>query len=465
MGRMGDIPVWKPWRRSIGGGVTLLALVLGCVPAIEETPLPSLVGELDPASTPIGCDRAAERVTLLASAHLDPACTYSGGFELRASDVTLDCRGARIEDPSGAGSRGILVASPADRALANVTVRNCVLKGFLNGVRVTREGFESLPAGAEYDAAFSNVAIENLHVYATRGSGVFVDGYVTGVTLRQLEIAGAGSVGVYLEAGSRDNAVERCAIHHNGFGDVVPEGVPIDLGGLRLRYESTGREGIAIDGSRGNRIARNEIHSNSAGGIFLYKNCGEFATQRPAQWWTRRYGADDNLIEDNLVHHEKNGVWIGSRMNENQLMMDCSDPAYVDEPLIRVHRDRAAGNVVRANAFYAVGQGVRVEDDRSRIEGNWFFGEDPAAQAVLVGTGRRTAALGEPVTSTTIAGNHAVTPNAQPFGWVHGHAGTTYDDNRVHANVFDAGVPVALAPGVQPVVNPFLFVIRFWLEP
>lgn len=446
----------------------MLALVAmpGCVPAWSEQPLAALVGTLDPASSLAGCDRAGQRIVATTSTHLDPACTYGQGVEVRASNVVLDCRGARIEDPSGNGSRGILIASPADVPLANVTLRNCVVRGFLNGIRATREGFKTLAAGAEYDAAWSNVRVENVHVYATRGSGVFVDGYVTNVTLSGLDVAGAGSVGVYLEAGSRDGVVENSTIHHNGYGDVVPEGVPIDFGGLHLRYESTGREGIAIDGSRGNRISGNTLHSNSAGGIFLYKNCGEYATQKPAQWWTRRYGADDNVIEENLIHHEKNGVWIGSRMNENQFFMDCSDPTYVSDALLRVHRDFAARNVVRANAFHAVRNGVRVEDDLARVEENWFTGEDaPGAQAVLIGTERRTAALGQPVQGTTLARNHAARMGPAPFVWAHGHGGTTYDDNRVHADVLDAGTPVALSSGVQPVVNPFLFVIRFWLAP
>jgi parallel beta-helix repeat protein len=136
---------------------------------------------------------------------------------------------------------------------------------------------------------------------------VFVDGYVSGVVLRDLEIAGAGGVGVYLEAGSRDNVVTRCDIHDNGYGDVDPAGIPIVIGGVTFRYLSTGREGIAIDGSRDNRILRNRIARNSAGGIFLSKNCGEDFTSRPAQWWERRYGADGNVIVRNDISDGNGG--------------------------------------------------------------------------------------------------------------------------------------------------------------
>ena len=40
----------------------------------------------------------------------------------------------------------------------------------------------------------------------------------------------------------------------------------------------------------------------------------------------------DNLIERNMFLGGRNGVWVGSRMGENTLPMECTDPAYVDEP-------------------------------------------------------------------------------------------------------------------------------------
>ena len=432
---------------------------MGCVPA-GERPLATLVGTLAPDSELAGCDRADEAITVVANTHLDPACVYTKGLAIRASDVVLDCRGARIEDVAANRSRGIVVASPSDQALSGVTVRNCVVAGFLNNVRVTREGFKSLAAGAEYDAAFSDIVIENSHLYASRGSGVFVDGYVSGVTLRDLEIAGSGSVGVYLEAGSRGNVVANNRIRANGFGDVVPEGVPFDLGGVPYRYRSTGREGIAVDGSR-----NNEIVGNSAGGIFLYKNCGEFATEEPAQWWPRRYGADGNRIEGNTIQDEGTGVWIGSRMAANQIFMDCSDPAYAANPFLRIHRDYAADNRIAANTFVNTTFGVRVEDDGNAIEDNSFVSDADGAQAILIGTKNRTTLLGEPVDATTIAGNHALIPgNATPYRWIHGHTGTTFENNVVHVQAADAGAEVALVQGTQPRIDPFLFVIEFWPE-
>ena len=66
------------------------------------------------------------------------------------SHVTLDCRGALIRGEASPGSRGIEIEAPEGTDLVDVTVRRCRVEGFLNGLRVTREGFRDLEPGAEY---------------------------------------------------------------------------------------------------------------------------------------------------------------------------------------------------------------------------------------------------------------------------------------------------------------------------
>ncbi len=453
MGRLG--------RRSVVGviAITVVLVAAGCTPPRQDNPINPIVGALDPGSQLIGCDQASQRVVVTVPSHLDPSCTYTRGFDITASGAVLDCRGARIEITSAESGQGILVETPASVALTDVAVRNCIVDGpFTNSLRIRRQGFKDLAEGAEYENATANILVESSHFYDSRGSGVFVDGFVTGVTLRDVEVSGSGGVGVYLEAGSKDNVIETSRIHHNGFGDVTPEGVPFTFGGTEFRYESTGREGIAIDGSRDNIVRHNWISYNSAGGIFLYKNCGEDATTQPASHWVRHYGATGNRIEDNFISSEKNGIWIGSRAAENQLPMDCSDPAYIDTPGQKVYLDPASDNTVHHNDFLYVSRGVRVEADRSTVTDNWFHSTGVGDQAVLIGTKERTAVLGLPVTGTVLTGNRAELPaEAIPFGWVWGHTATTDSGNLANS------APAALVQGVQPTINPFIFAIRVWL--
>lgn len=409
------------------------------------------VAGVDPGSQLITCDQADERVTIDVSSHLDPSCTWTRGVEIIASDVTLDCQGANIAAPDR--RFGVAILAPIDVVLSNITVRNCHIEGFLNNIHIEREGFFALAEMTEteaYEHAWSNIVIEDSTSLNSRGVGIFVDGFVTGVTLRNLHVEGSGSAGIYLEAGSKDNVVENNVIINNGFGENGPDGNTFNFGGTTFWFWGTGREGLAIDGSRFNTVRNNSFSGNAAGAIFLYKNCGEFVNTRPDNWWHRSYGADGNLIENNTIIGQRYGVWIGSRMGENVLPMDCSDPQYLGGVVL----DYAADNTVRDNDFQGVTYGVRVEDDGSVIEDNQFSGSDPAHQAVLVGTRYRTSALDLPVDDTTITGNQAsIAGNLSPFRWVHGETDTTFANND------SLGRRADFCEGVQPDTGPFVMTV------
>jgi parallel beta-helix repeat protein len=379
----------------------------------------------------VPCSQAGERVVLVSSARLDPSCTYTAGFEITASNVALDCRGAVIDRTGMGGNPGVLVHTPVDADLSGVTIRNCDIRGFLNSIRVTRDGFRGLPAGAEYVHGIRDVTIERNKVSGSRGVGLYVDGYVTRTTIQNNEISGAGSSGIYLEAGSADNLVTRNWIHDNGFRENGPGGSNFTFAGAQFRFWGIGREGISVDGSRRNVIRGNRLEGNSAGGIFLYTNCGEYVNSRPERWFQRRYGADDNVIAGNRFEGGVNGVWVGSRMGESTLPMECSDPAYVKSGLNWIALDRAANNTVIANSFNDVTYGVRVEDDRTKVILNRFSAPDDTHHAVVVGTPYRTTALTRPVKGTVLVANDAwVRGNRDPYRWVEGETGTVALLNR-----------------------------------
>jgi len=397
-------------------------------------------------------------VTVTANAHLDRRCTYTGGFEINASHVVFDCRGAVI-DGTGQPGVGIEVSTPADVDLTDVTIRGCTVRGFLNSIRVTRVGFRSLTAGHEYDHHLSSVFIDHSRVSGSHGVGIFVDGYVTRTTVRRSFIHDAGSAGIYLEEGSADNVIEGNSLRHNGFTENGPAGQLFTFSGHQFRFWGTGREGLAIDGSRRNQIRRNRFEDNAAGSIFLYTNCGEFVHRRPERWFERRYGADDNVIEQNSFRGGLNGVWVGARMGENTSPMDCSEPAYVDQPVNRVVLDRAAANTIRHNRFSEVTYGVRVEDDRTKVVGNRFTGSSAGQWAVIVGTRVRTQVLGRPVSDATVVGNvSTIVGNPNPYRWVHGIVNSTVWRNRA------LGRLVGLCEGRELPHLTIIFVVALVLE-
>ena len=416
-------------RRGIAAWLALVtsaATVVAAPPAQAE---PTLVG----------CDQAAVRVQVTTDTVLDPSCTYTAGFDITASGVELDCRGAAVASPTDQGV-GVLITTPADVDLADVTVTDCRVDGFLNSIRVRREGARSLPAGGEHLHGTSAIAIRGNELSGSRGVGLYVDAYVSDVAIIGNDIHDAGSSGIDLEAGSRRNRIEGNDLVRNGFTENGTEGRTFDVGGTTVWYWGTGREGISVDGSSENVIRDNRLEGNSFGGIFLYENCGEFRDD--PDWFERRTAAAGNVIEANRIAHELNGVWVGSRMGENTLPMACSDPAYVDRPGLRVVLDHAPDNVVRGNAFDDVTYGVRVEDDGTTVERNTFAAASPDHHAVIVGTPYRTEVLGRPVAGTVLRANDAeIVGNDSPYRWVHGEQATVVEGNAA------LGRPAGLCEG------------------
>lgn len=409
----------------------------------------------------IPCSRSAERIQISQSSQLDPQCVYTGGVDIISSGVELDCQGASLIDTTGTIRLGIAITAPATLALSDITVKNCHVSSFMNNIRVTRTGFKNLEEGHEYDDAYSNILIKDSVLSSSRGSGLFIDAFVTDVEVDGLEISHAGSVGIYLEAGSKDNFIHHNDIHENGFGHVDPDGSLLYEGPhADLYYVDTGREGIAVDGSRYNEISNNTLWGNSAGGIFLYKNCGEFYTTEPEQWWPRLYGSEGNIISNNLIEDEKVGLWLGSRMSQNQIFMDCSDPVYLEKPFLRIVLDYAHHNTISGNTFVDDGLGIRVEDDYNNIRENMFFSNESSSVAILIGTIFRSRQLNQPVTGTTFWENSAViSGNHRPFLWT-----VEIDTTLVEGNTSN-GRPAQFHHTHYPALDPFLFCDDFWFEP
>ena len=419
-------------------------------PAAADGPYP------DPGFPVVPCSEAGDKVFLTSSAQLDPSCNYTEGVEITASDVTLDCMGALVVK-TGNGA-GIRVQTPADTDMSGVTVRNCVVSGFLNSIRVRRDGGRDLPAGEEYDHVLEDVTLTNNHLSGSSGVGIFVDAYVTGTTISDSTIDGAGGSGIYLEAGSADNVVTGNEIVDSGFGENGPSGQLETVSGLQFRFWGTGREGISVDGSRRNLIQGNTLEGNSAGGIYIYTNCGEYKSK--PNHFVRRYGATDNVIAGNHLAGGVSGVWVGSRMGESVLPMDCSDTPYYQDGLAQITRDRASDNTVIGNDFEDFTYGVRVEDDNTKVIGNHFSGPDGSQYAVVTGTPYRTSVLGEPVSGTQLIGNQSViTGNPNPYRWVEGETGSIVSGNKA------LGTDVGMCKGRSLPRGPLVMVIAFASEP
>lgn len=424
--------------------------------ALPVAGVPDVIAAPHPSSAAIGCAQSAQRLTISSTSHLDPACVWTGGFDIVASDVVLDCQGALVQRVGG--GRGIEIVTATEIDMADVTVRNCRVDGFLNNVRITRTGFRDLAEGVEYVNGLTGVVLEHNTFTNSHGVGVFVDGYVSDATIRHNRVEGAGSTGIYLETGSRRTTVDQNIIHDNGFRENGPGGQLIDLFGLQLRWWGIGREGLAIDGSYENTVTGNSFEGNSHGGVLLYTNCGEFPDS--GRWFDRRWPSDRNVIDDNTFAGGLNGVWVGQRMAENTFPMECTKPAYDESPLRSVTLDFAADNTVSNNHFVDVTYPVRVEDDGTTVEGNTIIADSPAHHGIIIGTEFRTTVLNRPVRTTTIRDNAiSITGNDDPIRWVHGYDGLTVEGNSSN------GTPTGICEGVQPPRLGLIWTITAVIEP
>lgn len=280
---------------------------------------------------------------------LDPRCIYRQEFLITDSNVTLDCRGATL-DGEGRIAIGILIDSRG-KPLSNVQVRNCVLRNFTR--QAVRVAWEKSNINKPTDEKLrvsrtpTQIRLSNLDIAGTGSVGVYFDDYVRDAILENSRVVGSGGTAVYLEFGT---------------GNIEVRGNVFERNGSDKR-----REGLAIDASSNNRVVGNTFIDNAAGGIFLYKNCGEQFSKGRAQLRTTH--SDDNLIAQNRFIREKVGVWIASRQSRNLSKWDCGDQPMDSNRTY--YQDFADRNTVEGNVFCATNVAVRIEGDDNLVRGNY----------------------------------------------------------------------------------------------
>ena len=189
---------------------------------------------VDPGSELITCDRADQRVEITVSSHLDPSCTWTRGVR----DPGLR-RHARLPGRTHRRRRIVATGSTSTRRPTRRwrTSPCATATSRASSTTSTSSARDSahLAEGVEYENGFSNITIEDStqpelarrrHLRRTATS--------SGVTLRNLHVEGAGSTGIYLEAGSKNCVVENSTIVNNGFGENSPHGGNLHVRGRRL---------------------------------------------------------------------------------------------------------------------------------------------------------------------------------------------------------------------------------------
>lgn len=364
------------------------------LPKTVDTDLPT------PTMT-IDCKSLMPKQTLIIQDHnaLSQGCDLtdkSVRFILDSSHSSLDCQGAMLstmaDDESNVSA--ITIQPKTDAAIEDIAVANCHIDGYGHALHIRQYSNPNqryarglTDPAANRALAPQGILITNISSVNSKNSGIFVGDHVSQVTFDQVRVQNAGTVGLYLEFGSRDNVIKNSVFVGNGFRTFKPN-----------------REAIAIDSSSHNRIENNTFIHNGAGGILLYRNCFEHAAD-PARsnHFKRTESSRNNIISDNLFQDEPVGVWVASRQSRNLKGFECGAYMIKETLLARYHLDSAKNNSIVNNRFEQVEQGIIVEDDGTLISDNTF--DATVAQPISVGSKIREASSAGAIKDTIIKDN------------------------------------------------------------
>ena len=321
-----------------------------------------------------------------------------------ASPPRTSCSTARarsVQSAPGSGGAGHRRSrTPADTTMSGDVVRNCRVSGFLNSIRVTRTGFRTLAAGHEFDHTLSDVVIEDSEVSGSRGVGIYVDGYVTDVTIRDVRGDRRRQLG--------DLPRGRLAAQHRHRQRDPRQRLHRER--RRRASSSPSAACSSASGASGGRACRSTARpttpspatrspGNSAGGVFVYTNCGEYKDRAGLVRAThRRRPQPDRGQHLRRRHHRRVGRLPHGREHradglQRHPLRHRSAPERHPRPGRRATPCGPTPSTTSPTACTSRTTAPRSLD-------NSFSGPSGAYHAVVVGTRVRTTALDHPVTGT-----------------------------------------------------------------
>lgn len=318
-------------------------------------------------------------------------CVFEKPLKINEGNTTLDCNGSVFDGRNihGLNKAGLTIDSEG-RKISNITVRNCVFRNFKGGIRITWNKADSEKRDdrkAIYERTPSNVNLDNLIVEENDGVGIYIDDYVTGVVVQDSSILRNKGVGIYLEHSTQKNTIRNNRIIGNG-----------------VRSGRASREGIAIDSSAENSIENNYFENNAAGGIFIYKNCGETPDKGYGDRLIRWQHSNNNRIASNKFVNEKTGIWIASRQSRNLESWGCADKPMDEDG--KYFQDFANGNLIFGNVFHSNETGIRIEGDYNEAKNNVFYCSKK--NAIDIPITKREELMKKPQIGNVIYGNEII---------------------------------------------------------
>lgn len=319
--------------------------------------------------------KAGQNITVKGSTEFSNNCQLPKNvtFRITSSNINLDCNGAKLASTERFKRSAFYVVS--DQPINNISINNCHVTGYghaLHILKKTSPRDRYLAGNKNPDklrqSAPHDITINNLTSDSSINSAIFIGDHIHHVTMNNLTVIDAGTVGIYFEFGSSHNVVKNSNFTGNGHRRFKPD-----------------REAIAIDSSMHNLIENNRFSKNGAGAVFLYRNCFEHAADKTrGNHFLRTESSDHNRIVNNHITDEEVGVWVASRQSRDMRGFKCGAFEMKKTTFATYHEDAAEHNLIQGNTFRNVEQSVIVEDDKNHVTGNTFVNVDQPA--IMVGS-------------------------------------------------------------------------------
>ncbi|MCK5813290.1 MAG: right-handed parallel beta-helix repeat-containing protein [Cocleimonas sp.] len=392
--------------------------------------------------------KSNEMVTITENTTLPSGCRYDRvRFEITRSDVVFDCNNAILNGLGKTKRNTFFLAYKQEEApllaaffirgseddfIENVTIKNCNISYYINGVNVNFGLKESthhnlknninVAALEDHLRTLSphNIQLENMNITANHKTAIYIQRYITDFKLKDSTIK-ANDIGIYLESGTKNNLISNTTFSKNGE-------TTYDLASRKRKLRIKKREAIAIDSSAYNTIIGNTFINNAGGAIFLYKNCYE--NYKDESSLPRIQHSSFNIIENNTFSDERKGVWIASRQSREMENFNCGDPLVIvgEDNDDKYYEDFSRNNQIVSNVFNGVEKSIIVEDDNNIISNNTFTGESRVD--LIIGTEIRSTYLNHPVKNTVVENNtFNSTATTSHVRILHGSTGSVFNKN------------------------------------
>ncbi len=404
------------------------------------------IQDTNPSNCPIW--KAGDMVSITENTTIPSGCNYDRvSFEFFNSNLVFDCNNAtlnglgktkrntfflsykRDESPLLAA---FFIRGSEDNFIENVTIKNCNITFYVNGINVDFLLNESTHSDLKNKINVTvledhlrtispkNIEVQNTQITANHKTGIYLQRYITDFKLKNSTLK-ANDVGIYLESGTKNNLISHSTFTKNGE-------TTYDISSRKRKLRIRKREAIAIDSSAYNTITDNKFINNAGGAIFLYKNCYE--NYEDASSLPRVQHSSFNIIKNNTFSDEPKGVWIASRQSREMDNFNCGDPiVYTSEDKKKkYYQDFSRSNQVINNVFEGVGKSIIIEDDDTIISNNSFSGESRAD--VTIGTEIRNKYLNHPVRGTIVEENTFESTATPHVRIIYGTTDSTFNNNK-----------------------------------